>query len=175
MNLIKCENNHFYDSDKFLSCPHCANVAAGVTVPDILGQNQNKIRTAIPQAQDIKEQQLSHGKTTGWLVCIEGEMLGESFVLREGENFIGRSASMDIALLYEPTVSREKHAVIFYNDKKNTFTLYSPGHSDQTFCNNKRIKEKQPIKNRDIITLGSCSLIFISFCNASFVWSSDEN
>ena len=23
MNIIKCKNGHFYDSDRFMLCPHC--------------------------------------------------------------------------------------------------------------------------------------------------------
>ena len=26
MNLKRCDNGHFYDGDKFQSCPHCAAV-----------------------------------------------------------------------------------------------------------------------------------------------------
>lgn len=35
MNLIKCKNNHYYDGDKYSSCPHCAKVneESGVTEP----------------------------------------------------------------------------------------------------------------------------------------------
>lgn len=35
MNLIKCPNNHYYDGDKYATCPHCANLGgnAGVTEP----------------------------------------------------------------------------------------------------------------------------------------------
>ncbi len=29
MNLVKCNKGHFYDSDKFPSCPHCGPVSAG--------------------------------------------------------------------------------------------------------------------------------------------------
>ena len=29
MNLKRCENGHFYDADKFASCPHCAQPAGG--------------------------------------------------------------------------------------------------------------------------------------------------
>lgn len=29
MNLKRCENGHFYDGDKFQSCPHCAAVGGG--------------------------------------------------------------------------------------------------------------------------------------------------
>ncbi len=37
MNLVKCENGHFYDAERYQSCPHCSAPAragaAGVTVP----------------------------------------------------------------------------------------------------------------------------------------------
>lgn len=174
MKLIKCENGHFYDSEKFLSCPHCANQMASVNVEDILGKNQNQINTAIPQAQSIQNyQKIAHGKTVGWLVCIDGTMLGESFVLREGDNFIGRAANMDIALIYEPTVSRENHAVITYDSSLNSYILYSLEHQDQTFCNNKKLKSRKSLKNRDTVTFGDCSFLFIAFCNASFRWSTE--
>ena len=29
MNLCRCENGHFYDREKFMTCPHCANGLAG--------------------------------------------------------------------------------------------------------------------------------------------------
>lgn len=174
MKLIKCENEHFYDSEKFLSCPHCANQVAQTNVEDIWGKHQKQIITAIPQSNTVQNYpKIAHGKTVGWLVCIEGNMLGESFVLREGDNFIGRAANMDIALIYEPTVSRESHAIITYDSSNNSFTLYSLEHQEQTFCNNKKLKSKKILKNRDTITLGNCTFLFIAFCNASFRWSTE--
>lgn len=172
MNLTKCENGHFFDDEKFLSCPHCANQMAGANVNDLLGKEQKEISTAIPQPQNLSGyQQLVRGKTVGWLVCIEGTMLGESFVLREGDNYIGRAANMDIALLYEPSVSREKHAIISYDSSRNCCVLYSPEHKDQTFCNAKKVKTKKSLKNRDLITFGDASFLFIPLCNSSFSWS----
>lgn len=176
MNLTKCKSNHFYDSDKFPSCPHCANQVAGVQIEDILGKNQNQVPTAMPHSGNLQEyHRLTYGKTVGWLVCIEGTMIGESFCLREGDNFIGRAANMDVALIYETTVSREKHAVISYDPEKNVCVLYSPNHQEQTFCNAKKVKTKRTLKNRDVITLGNCSFIFVPFCNSSFSWSANTN
>lgn len=175
MKLIKCENNHYFDSDKFISCPHCANQAINAEVSDILGMNQRQINTAVSHSQYRKEyRNVAMGKTVGWLVCIEGTMIGESFVLREGDNYIGRAENMDIPLLYESTVSREKHAVITYDPIQNSCVLYSQKHSDQTLCNRKNIKVKRTLKNRDVITLGDCSLLFVPLCNASFRWSKIE-
>lgn len=35
MKLTRCNNGHFYDADKYTTCPHCSNVSAdpGVTQP----------------------------------------------------------------------------------------------------------------------------------------------
>ena len=150
MHFIQCENNHYY-SDKLLSCPYCANQKANVEVEDIFGRKQQKIDTVILSGERAANRQ-TRKKTVGWLVCIEGEMAGESFVLYEGENIIGRAAHMDVALLYENTVSREGHASIRYDGGKNHFMLYS----------------LEP--DRDVISLGNCSLVFVAFCDSSFSW-----
>lgn len=34
MNLSRCENGHFYDKEKFASCPHCANGAGAMQEND---------------------------------------------------------------------------------------------------------------------------------------------
>ena len=39
MNLQKCENGHFYDADKYQTCPHCQQLnddqkTIGMTVPN---------------------------------------------------------------------------------------------------------------------------------------------
>ena len=41
MHLQKCENGHFYDGDKFASCPHCSNTGGDKkTVPSNTGGTQ---------------------------------------------------------------------------------------------------------------------------------------
>lgn len=175
MNLIKCENNHYYDSEKFLSCPHCANRVAEPDTIDILGTNQHRILTDPPDAHAesaITSEIL--GRTVGWLVCINGNMTGESFILREGDNTIGRAANMDISLPYEPTVSRDRHAIISYDSLRNSFVLHSPEHMEHVLCNNKNIQNRRTLKDHDVITLGDCSLLFVALCDAHFRWPEKE-
>ncbi|MBE5942106.1 MAG: FHA domain-containing protein [Lachnospiraceae bacterium] len=175
MNLIKCENEHYYDSDKFDSCPHCANVAADVKVSNILGTNQNKIETVIPDEVVLRDyQKIGHRRITGWLVCIEGEMKGESFTLTEGSNRIGRAPHMDVALFREPSVSRENHAIITYESDTNLFTLcVEPNTVAPVQYNHQTVKKTftQILSNRDILTLGECDLCFIPFCDEQFRWT----
>lgn len=174
MNLIKCENEHYYDSDKFYSCPHCTNELANVKVTDILGKNQKKIDTVIPDKAVLKDyKKIGHRRVTGWLVCIKGEMQGESFTLYEGINHIGRAPHMDIALFREPTVSRENHAVITYDNKANHFLLsIEPDEAAPVSYNNTLVKKSlsQIMSSHDILMLGECQLCFIPFCSEHFCW-----
>lgn len=175
MNLIKCEKAHYYDADKFDTCPHCANMVASGTVADIQGKTQNAIDTAIPNDSALQNyQKVGHRKVTGWLVCIDGYMTGESFTLYEGINHIGRASHMDVVLFKEPTVSRENHALITYNQKTNTFLLESD--NQQTVLYNKKtFLQPQDLQAYDTIQLGNCILSFIPFCGEHFSWKQSRS
>lgn len=169
MNLIKCEKEHYYDADKFDSCPHCANATA-VNIPDIEGKKQHSIDTAIPSEPDLQTyKKIGECRAAGWLVCIEGSMKGDSFTLYEGANHIGRASHMDVILFKEATVSRENHAVITYNSKARTFRLESE-HTDSVLYNRQGYTGPQTLKPYDRIQLGDCILSFIPFCGEHFAW-----
>ncbi len=168
MKLIQCENNHYY-SDKLVSCPYCTNKKRKKEGEDIYGKGQWWVDTVI-LPDESKTEQFPCRRTVGWLVCIEGEMLGESFALREGENVIGRERNMDVALVLEPTVSRENHGIIRYDAEKNNCILHASGENKKIYCNNKEVKHRKTLKDRDIISLGDCSLVFVAFCDHSFSW-----
>lgn len=173
MSMILCKKNHYYDSEKFLSCPHCANAMSQADHEDLLGQNQHNVSTAMSVSAILSEAPLIYRKTVGWLVCISGAIPGESFCLREGENHIGRNANMDISLLNEPTVSRKSHAIITYDEVRHTCILFPGENPSPTYCNERLVKKQKSLKNRDVIRLGACCLVFVPFCNASFSWTSD--
>ena len=175
MNLIKCEHQHFYDSDKFDSCPHCANVTAKVKVEDLLGKNQNQIHTVILNKTTLdNSQKTARHYVTGWLVCIEGEMQGKSFPLLGGDNYIGRAPHMNVVLAQEPTVSRENHACITYCEDTNSFTLSTESDAAPVLYNHHLLKKNnsQILSAHDILTLGECRLCFVPFCGEQFHWDS---
>ena len=175
MNLVKCENGHYYNADKLESCPHCANIVANVPVDDLLGTEQNTVETWIPEKQLLdKYKKAEFKKLTGWLVCIEGKMEGDSFTLYSGVNHIGRDTNMDVILFREPTVSRNNHALITYNNDNSTFTLTAnPERTSPVLCNGKPLGPGQEItlSYHDRITLGECILAFVPFCGEDFKWS----
>lgn len=165
MNMAKCPLGHYYDKDKFLSCPHCDHIP----VVELSSADQAAIATAVPSGSTVQQISRCLRKTAGWLVCISGNMLGESFPILEGINRIGRSATMDIRLLYENSVSREDHALITYDPREYTFTLTVNAAAS---VNGQTCNAPVLLKDRDTVTLGSCRLMFTAFCTESFHWDS---
>lgn len=172
MHQSICENGHYYDSSKFPSCPHCTNALAGIPDDRLLGMNQTLVSSAIPDRERLdKYRSQVERATVGWLTCIEGNMFGESFVLREGDNHIGRARNMDVSLCYESSVSRKNHAILSYDSEKNRYTLHTMDSENLVFCNSRRVKKVKTLKSRDILILGHCALIFVPLCDNSFQWN----
>ena len=166
MDLTKCPNGHYYDKEKFLSCPHCAHIP----VVSLSCADQSGIETAEPNDNAVKQINHTLRKTTGWLVCTNGNMIGQSFPLLEGSNQIGRSTTMDIILLYENSVSREDHACITYDPSNQSFTLSTDQKENVTRVNEKDYTKPIVLHDRDSITLVTCTLTFVPFCNTNFQW-----
>lgn len=216
MNLKRCDKGHFYDADKFASCPHCAGgignsdetvaiqpdddiktealtvdkVEKNIPVrPEPIRQESEKQMTGSLSANisramqevlvsepddDAKTVRYYETETgiepvVGWLVCIQGEDMGKSFNLKDGRNFIGRSAKMDV-VLKDNSVSRDKHAVIVYEPKRREF-LAQPGESRELFyLNDNLVLNFEKLKVNDVIQVGNTKLMFVPFCSEAFSW-----
>lgn len=168
MHLLKCENGHIYDSDKFRSCPHCSKVMLDVFATDTYGLNQSEVDTEIPPEEiQGSYERIGMRKTVGMLICVEGEMSGEGFLLKEGDNSIGRASNMDVALTREVTISRKEHAVIHFDGDTGTFTLKAGKEEAAVLCNGKQIETECTLQDRDELMLGECRLVFVE---AGSVW-----
>jgi len=106
----------------------------------------------------------------GWLICVIGEYVGECFNLKAGQNFIGRSLSMDVALKDEKSISREFHAGIIFDPSTKQFYVI-PGQSNGlTYVNGNLIFSATPLKSYDKIQLGKSTYIFMAFAGTDFMW-----
>ena len=108
---------------------------------------------------------------TGWLVCIEGESYGESFNIKAGRNLIGRSSSMDIALVSEISVSREKQAIIIFEPLKQQFIMQPGEGSSLTYVNDELLLNYVQLAPYDRIRMGNALFLFVPFCCDRFNWS----
>lgn len=106
----------------------------------------------------------------GWLVCVSGKHLGDSFALTDGRNFIGRMESNMVVLIKDPSVSREKHACVVYEPKKKVFYLQPGDGSALTYLNDEFVEATRPINAHDVIEVGESKLMLIPLCSEEFSW-----
>lgn len=107
----------------------------------------------------------------GWLVCIEGSEKGRDYRLKPEKNFIGRSSDMDVVISGDEGISRECHATVSYNPKKNAFKIYTGEKSRRlVYLNDEEVTGALDLKDRDIIELGHTKLMFVALCGGEFSW-----
>lgn len=190
MDFRRCENGHYYDAERFDSCPHCSqNTISTVaqdddggslyTVPMNEGFNNSGAGNIGVElhTDDIVHTigyfgEVETEPVVGWLVAIEGAHQGMDFKLKTGRNFIGRSTDMDVALTGDASISRDRHAIILYEPKGNVF-LVQPGDAKELFyLNEKVVLAAVEINAYDVLSLGNSKLLFIPCCSDKFNWDS---
>jgi len=194
MNLERCENGHFYDSDLYAACPHCGaqtrndDVTVALTQAasdDSVTQAQvsSSLTDAVHQATSGKAEAIDDGVTVGyydktlgvepvvgWLVCVEGNNIGADYRLKSGRNFIGRAANMDVAIDGDESVSRDRHAIVVYEPKTQVFLVQAGESKELCYLNDKVVLTADELKINDILTVGATKLMFFPCCSSSFNW-----
>ena len=87
---------------------------------------------------------------TGWLVCVEGGEKGKDYRLHSGKNFIGRSPKMDVVVLKDDRIAREKHASIVYDPKGHGFYI-SQEDANLVYLNGTLLPNVQKLTENDKI------------------------
>lgn len=196
MKLVRCENGHFFDAERFTVCPHCNPSVANAAQPQqpqprqpqnapVPQKPQNSTSTPSQRLTDVVNDakdsedlektigyfgEVSFEPVVGWLVAIEGKHFGEDFKLKTGRNFIGRAPGMDVQLSSDSSVSRERHAIVLYEPKNNIF-LVQPGDSKELFyLNDSVVLSPEKIKSGDVLTIGASKLLFVPCCTEAFNW-----
>lgn len=105
----------------------------------------------------------------GYLICTEGEDYGTGFLLKSGNNSIGRSASMDVVVM-DPKVSREKQAYVMYEPHKREFFLKPGDSSGLCYLNGELVLEPKKLQAYDMISLGGTKLMLVPVCGVNFSW-----
>jgi hypothetical protein len=144
---------------------------------EVVGTTQS-ISNVQTQAQNDDQKTISFASqnigtepTVGWLVIIGGEDMGMDFKLKSGRNFIGRSASMDVALKNDKTVSREKHSIVVYDPKSYTYIVQPGTAKELCYLNDEVVLAPQVLELNDVITVGETKLLFVPLCTRDgFNW-----
>jgi hypothetical protein len=106
----------------------------------------------------------------GWIVCVKGEYMGQSFEIKSGQNYIGRAQNMNIALAREASVSRNRHAVIIFDPAKQAFYIQKGESSGLTYLNRELVMDHTMLNPYDKISIGNVEFVFVPFCGDRFSW-----
>lgn len=166
MDLKRCPNKHYYDGDKYQTCPHCEKMD---------GEAESTITVNRSETSDIPDNKTigvfgELEPVVGWLVCITGSHKGEAFSLRAGINNIGRSPEYEVALLKDPMVSRQKMAFVIYDAKNVVFKLCRGDAREIAYFNGEALLETKDLKPYDRLSVGASELLFVPFCSKEFSW-----
>jgi hypothetical protein len=196
--MVRCSEGHFYDSNKHSACPWCApplditpagSDATGTTrVMPLMDVTPATIAIPAPpagpapvasipppptDAETRRYGQLVKGvdPVVGWLVCLEGPDRGRDFRLKMERNFIGRSSNMDICLVNDERVSRERHASLVFDPQNRSFLLVPGDSAGLIYLNGTLLHAPAQLKADDVIDVGSSKLVMVPFCGEKFAWA----
>lgn len=196
MKIIRCENGHFYDGSIYPVCPHCNHNADAqwteeigeqaeetVTMPllqpeedvmttPLLQPEEDAVTTPLLQPEeDVMTMPLLQPQlVTGWLVCVKGKDFGRGFSLKSGSNRIGSSREMDVVLKREDGIAGQRHAEVFYDAQRRSFTAKAGACKESTYLNHEVVRNDMPLHAYDILSVGNVDLMFIPCCGDRFGW-----
>lgn len=191
---------HIYDEKKNSSCPYCGGGNAGFqplggqefpktapvaaaadnagfpptmpvdnsNIPGFNGAGQSGMSVTV--ALDRTEAGID--PVRGWLVAVDGEKKGLSFVIHGEQNSVGRGQRFDVNLSFDKAVSSEGNAVIAFDARNNKYFL-SPilgKGKNNVYLNDKMLLMPEELSDYDRIQFGANTYVFRSFCNESFTY-----
>ncbi len=195
--MIRCPEGHFYDPAKHNGCPWCALPAdtggieqktrpvamppplpgAGLPpVPPVPGAVPTPVPMPPPGAT-VRVGAVKAGKAepvVGWLVCLEGPDRGKDFRLHNEKNYIGRAPSMDVVIESDNTVSRERHGLVIFDPKKQTFWALPGDAAGLVYVNGEIVNAPTQLKADDVIEVGKTKLALVPFCGEKYSWAEAE-
>jgi hypothetical protein len=107
----------------------------------------------------------------GWLVCLAGPDRGRDFRLHAEKNFIGRSPAMDVCVAGDDAVSRERHALVIFDPKKQVFWAVPGDSSGLVYLNGDIVHAPTQMQQEDVLEVGRTKLVLIPFCGEKYNWS----
>lgn len=171
--------NDIEEDDRTVSIAE-AGLSLGEELNAIIGNTSNVPMSESGNIQSDDDKTISFGffgmsavqPVTGWLVCTTGSERGKDYRLHIGKNFVGRSPAMDVVLVDDKKISREKHCSVIYDPKGDSFYVSAEG-GNLVYLNDKLLETSEKLEEDDRITIGDTSLIFIPFSRGKRKWEEE--
>ena len=161
MKLTKCENGHFYDSDKYPECPYCNT--------DLL-RDRSIVRTGEAEQPAAVETAAPAGPVPGWLVVLDGPAKGRDLRLGVGRSFLGLDADGTPVNLSADAPLSARRAVLVYDEEKSAFTLLPGSSQELCYLGGDAALTPQPLAGGETLRMGGAAMKFVPFCGAEFHW-----
>lgn len=110
----------------------------------------------------------------GWLVCVEGPAEGTDYRIRAGYNYIGRGENMDICILGDNNIGRERHAMIAYDPQEKIYFFGPADGRSIVRKNDKMVMVPTELAAYDVVRIGSTKLMFVPLCGEHFNWKDEQ-
>lgn len=189
MDMKQCSAGHFYDAERYSSCPYCNKDYSPMNsephVVDRMFEEGSTIGVTRPM-DDFTYQPIGDAGLTvplmdpefrpvvGWLVCVEGPDRGSSFEIHNENNYLGRSPSMDINIPGDKSISRDKPVVITYDNRLRSFFCGFLSGKALVRLNNIPLLSTTQLNRGDILEIGHTKLMFVPFCGEEFDWEDEK-
>ena len=155
--------------------PYQPTVSAGLQDTQ---SNDNGGMGAFPKTMPLtpptflsEENATTFDPVVGWLVCIEGATKGTDYRIHSQNNYIGRSARMDISIPEDSHISAENSAIIAYDNEDRTFYFGPCSGRNIVRVNGKPALSVEKIEAYDVLTIGTTKLLFVPLCGDRFDWN----
>ena len=155
--------------------PYQPTVSAGLQDPPIetppTVQPYQPTLPVVPVDEGDNEESASFDPVVGWLVCIEGATKGNDYRIHSQNNYIGRSAKMDISIPGDPHISAENSAIIVYDNVERVFYFGPSTGRNIVRVNGKPALNAAQLEAYDVLTIGTTKLLFVPLCGDRFDWN----
>ena len=197
--MKQCPKGHIYDEKMNPSCPYCSD-SSGFQPIGLGGQpefpktvpimnDSDAVSDAFPPTVPVdngsaggssgmsvtialEETEAGINPVRGWLVAVDGDKKGSSFVIHGEQNSVGRGSKFDINLSFDRAVSSDGKAVIAYDSKNSKFFL-SPvlgKGKNNVYHNDSMLLMPVELHDYDKIQFGTATYVFRSFCNENYTY-----
>jgi hypothetical protein len=107
----------------------------------------------------------------GWLVVVDGPGRGQFRPIFYGQNAVGRGQDLRVSIDFgDQRISREAHAFVVYDEVQRKFFVRDNGKSAIVRLNGNAVLTPTQLRDRDMISIGETTLMFVPLCDQSFDW-----
>ena len=111
----------------------------------------------------------------GWLVVRKGPGRGCFRPIYYGQNSVGRADDQRISVDFgDHRISRQGHAFLIYDEVAQKFYVRDGGKTNLVRHNGQLVMTPTELHDRDELTIGATTLLFVALCGPAFDWLSTE-